>query len=295
MRGRNATSCLAQGVWLVSFVVFLKYLLIGIIQGVAEVLPISSSGHVELFKVLLGVDIDHNLLFLIFVNTGSLVAFLCIFAKDIARLVRSFFLFIFAPTRREENREEFLFVLKLGIASIPAMLVGLLLSHAIDAAIETYGTLLSGMGLFLTGTILLLTSRHHARRSPTAIGFIDATLIGVAQATALLPGLSRSGVTVSTGINRGLGLGSVVRFSFMMYLVVSFGSLLLEIDEFVGDPVATTAPEAAGYAVSFIAATIATFAAYKLVMNAFRSEKLRYFAAYCFAIGLLSVVLYVVR
>jgi undecaprenyl-diphosphatase len=277
------------------FIDFLKYLLLGIVQGITEVLPISSSGHVELFKALLGVDVDENLLFLIVVNTGSLGAFLVIFAGDILRLAKSFFLFIFNPSRRDENREGFTFVIKLGIATIPAALVGVTLSHAIDAAMALYGTLLSGLGLFFTGTILLLTSRLHARHGNTGIGYVDAALIGVAQAVALIPGISRSGTTTSTAIARRIGLDSALKFSFLMYIPVSLGSILMEVVDFAHDPVLPSMTVCLGYFAAFVAAITATFVAYRLVFGAFRSGRLKYFSFYCFAVGLVSIVLYVIR
>jgi len=278
-----------------TFIEFLKYLLLGIVQGITEVLPVSSSGHVELFKVLLDVDIDRNLLFLIIVNTGSLVAFLVIFAKDILNLVSSFVLFVFAPSRREESRDGFAYVIKLLIASIPAAVVGFAFSDAIDAALETYGTMLSGIGLIATGTILLLTSRMRMRHGSTGISYVDAALIGAAQAVALIPGLSRSGTTTSAAITRGIGLHSALRFSFMMYIPVSLGSLLFEVLDFVETPAVPSASALAGYSVAFVASICATFVAYRIVFNAFKSGKLKFFSVYCFSVGVISLFLYMIR
>jgi len=277
-----------------SFIEALKFLLLGIVQGITEVLPISSSGHVELFKVLLGVDVEQHLLFLILVNTGSLVAFFVIFARDLLALFMAFFRFLFVPTKRAENRDGFQYVLKLLIASIPAAIVGLTLNHYIEAALGLYGILLSGIGLLATGTILLLTSRLHFHHGNTSISMTDAALIGIAQAFALIPGLSRSGTTTSTALSRGLGLNSALKFSFLMYIPVSIGSLIMEINDFF-DAGAILPPTSTvlSFGMAFVAAIFATYFAYKIIFNIFRSGRLRLFSTYCFGVGLLSIALYI--
>ncbi len=274
---------------------FLKYILLGIVQGFTEVLPVSSSGHVQLFMALLDVDVSENLLFQIVVNTGSLLAFLAIFAKDLVRLVQDCLNFLFRPSRRETAREGFLFVVKLFIATIPAAIAGILCKDAIDDALESYGTLLSGIGLLLTGTILLLVSHVRIRRGKTGITGRDAVFVGVAQAFALMPGLSRSGSTTAIALKRGIGLETALRFSFMMYIPVSIGSLLFAIKDFAEAP--GMVPGAAtlfSYGVALGAAAVATYVAYRLIFNAFRSGRLRIFSTYCFAVGLLSILLFMI-
>jgi undecaprenyl-diphosphatase len=278
-----------------AIVEFLKYILLGIVQGFTEVLPVSSSGHVQLFMVLLDVDVHENLLFQIVVNTGSLIAFLAIFAKDLVKLVADCFNFLFRPSQREAAREGFFFVLKLIIASVPAAIVGVLFKDAIDEALESYGTLLSGIGLLLTGTLLLLVSHVRIRRGKTGLTGRDAVFIGIAQAFALMPGLSRSGSTTAIALKRGIGLDTALRFSFMMYIPVSLGSLLFAIMDFAEEP--GSMPGAAtlvSYGVALGAAAVATFIAYRLIFNAFRSGRLRIFSTYCFAVGLLSILLFMI-
>lgn len=278
------------------FIEFIKYVLLGIIQGFTEVLPVSSSGHVELFKVLLDVDVDANLLFQIVVNTGSLVTFLVIFAKDIVRLVADFFVFLFSPSARDRTRAGFEFAIKLAIASVPAAVVGILFKDAIDQALSRYGTLLSGIGLLLTATILLLTSSIRIHRRPTELSFADAVLIGTAQAFALIPGLSRSGTTTATALRRGIGLETALRFSFMMYIPVSLGSLALALMGFIEEPnVVLDFATTSGYAVAFAASAVATFIAYRIVFNAFKSGRLRLFSTWCFVAGFVSIVLFIIR
>ncbi|MFH0993376.1 MAG: undecaprenyl-diphosphate phosphatase [bacterium] len=278
-----------------SFIEALKFLLLGIVQGITEVLPISSSGHVELFKVLLGVDVEQHLLFLILVNTGSLVAFLIIFARDLYNLVLAFIRYLFVPAKRVENREGFHYVVKLVIASIPAAIVGLTLKSYIDEALNLYGILLSGIGLLATGTILLLTSRLRLHHGNTSLSLTDAALIGVAQAFALIPGLSRSGMTTSTAFSRGIGLNSALKFSFLMYIPVSIGSLIVELNDFLdAGAILPSTSTILSFGTAFVAAIFATYFAYKIIFNIFRSGKLKAFSTYCFAVGLLSIALFII-
>jgi undecaprenyl-diphosphatase len=209
----------------------LKYLLLGIIQGVTEVLPISSSGHVELAKLLLHLQIDEGVLFLILVNSGSLVVFLVYFARDLVRLIRDFFLFIFRRQAREEYRQDFHYCLKIVVASIPAGLIGFLFKDWIDEALLRYGGLFSGIGLMFTATVLLTSGYRHFSRRNEVISYSDALFIGLCQGIAPIPGVSRSGMTMIGSLHRGLRLEPSVRFAFLLYIPISAGSLLLCVKE----------------------------------------------------------------
>jgi len=206
----------------------LKYLFLGLVQGVTEVLPISSSGHVEFVKALVNLDVDEGLLFLILVNTGSLVTFVFVYRKKLIQLIVNFFAFIFKPESRPENKEGFLYALKLIVASIPAAVVGILFNNEIEALLKEYNVLLSGVGLLFTGTILLLVSRLQFRHGgESKIGWADSVLMGGAQAVALFPGVSRSGMTISMALKRGTSIRAALDFSFLMYIPVSLGSVIL--------------------------------------------------------------------
>lgn len=279
-----------------SIIEAIKYLLLGIIQGITEVLPISSSGHVEIAKSLFQMEVDEGLLFLILVNTGSLIAFIVVFFRDIINIIEDVFTFIFQKDQREESKEGFSTLVKLIIASIPAAIVGLLFNDKIDELMIKYNVLLSGIGLLFTATLLLLTSRGKIKRGYTHISYTDAILLGLAQGIALIPGISRSGSTTSTAIKRGVGVDSALRFSFLMYIPVSVGSMLLYIikiaDEGMGLP---SNDYLIYYGLAFIGAMFATYVAFKFIFNIFKSGKLKYFSYYCFAIGIFSIILYLVK
>ncbi|MFA5466262.1 MAG: undecaprenyl-diphosphate phosphatase [Candidatus Izemoplasmatales bacterium] len=273
----------------------IKYLILGLVQGVTEVLPISSSGHVELMKEIIGIDASEGLLFLVLVNTGSLVTLIFIFRKKIINLIRDFVLFIFKKASREKTRPNFDFGLKLIIASIPAAIVGLFFQDIFDNMLLEYGTLISGVGLLFTGTVLIFINYNRFRNGYTDLNFIDCIMMGIAQSVALFPGISRSGMTTGTGIKRGVGVKTALEFSFMMYIPISIGALLLQVIEGLKDGFQVPSVYHYNYyALAFVGAVFATFIAFKLVFHIFQRGRLNYFGFYCLAIGVLSIALFIV-
>lgn len=273
----------------------IKYLLLGIIQGITEVLPISSSGHVEIAKTLFEMDVDEGLLFLILVNSGSLIAFVVVFFHDLVNIIQDVISYAFQPSQREDSKDGFSTFVKLIIASIPAGILGILLNDKIDELMLTYNVLLSGVGLLVTATLLLITSQGKIKKGYTHISYVDAILIGLAQGVALVPGISRSGSTSSTALKRGIGIDSALRFSFLMYIPVSVGSMILYIFKISNEGFGLPSNEyLIYYGLAFLGAVIATYIAFKFIFNIFKSGKLKYFSYYCFAIGILSIILYII-
>ena len=273
----------------------IKYLLLGIIQGITEVLPISSSGHVEIAKTLFEMDVDEGLLFLILVNSGSLIAFVVVFFHDLVNIIQDVISYVFQPSQREDSKDGFSTFVKLIIASIPAGILGILLNDKIDELMLTYNVLLSGVGLLVTATLLLITSQGKIKKGYTHISYVDAILIGLAQGVALVPGISRSGSTSSTALKRGIGIDSALRFSFLMYIPVSVGSMILYIFKISNEGFGLPSNEyLIYYGLAFLGAVIATYIAFKFIFNIFKSGKLKYFSYYCFAIGILSIILYII-
>ena len=274
----------------------IKYLLLGIIQGITEVLPISSSGHVEIAKILFQMEVDEGLLFLILVNTGSLIAFIFVFFRDIINIAEDVMTYVFMPTRRHDSKDGFETFIKLIIASIPAAIVGILFNDQIDALMREYNVLLSGVGLLFTATILLLTSQGKIKKGYTHISYVDSILLGLAQGVALVPGISRSGATTSTALKRGVGIDSALRFSFLMYIPVSIGSMILYLSKLSEEGLGLPSNDyLLYYGLAFGGAIIATYIAFKFIFNIFKSGKLKYFSYYCFGLGLLSIILYIVK
>lgn len=269
----------------------IKYLLLGIIQGITEVLPISSSGHVEVAQVFFNVQKDEGLFFLILVNTGSLLTFVVIYYKRLVKLIKDSFLYIFKKESREETYNNFIFSVRIVVACIPAALVGLLLKDFIDNfVLAQYGMLLVGVGFLLSGTVLYTIRDTKILKGKTMINWADTILIGLAQAVAIFPGVSRSGMTSSTSIKRGMGIDSALNFSFLLYIPLSFGSILISLFDVKSEGLGIISNYYYFYYfLSFIGAVIATYLAYKLIFNIFRSGKLKYFSYYLFAIGLASM------
>jgi undecaprenyl-diphosphatase len=274
----------------------IKYIILGLIQGVTEVLPISSSGHVELAKMLMNLNQQEGLLFLILVNTGSLLAFLFFYSKDLWKIVRDFMRHLMHPETREMSAPNYYYAWKLVIASIPAAIIGILFSNVIDAMMIEYNILLSGVGLLFTATILYLIGYRRYRHGLSTFTFKESLLIGLGQAIAILPGISRSGLTTAIGLKKGLSIDTALKFSFMMYIPVSLGSILLYLKDIVVDGYALPGPEYLWYyLLAFIASFFATLLAFKFIFNIFRTNKLKYFSYYCFAIAFVSILLFIVN
>ena len=273
----------------------IKYLILGIIQGITEVLPVSSSGHVHIAQTLFNIDMDTGLLFLILVNTGSLLTFLIIYFKRLVILIKDFFIYIFRKDLREEKHNNYIFMLRIIVACIPAGLVGLFLSDVIDNLLITYGSLLVGIGLLVTGTVLFSIRDKRILKGKTMINWTDTFLIGLAQSAAILPGISRSGLTTTMSIKRGMGIDSALNFSFLLYIPLSFASLILMIfkigDEGLGIP---GKEYYFYYLLAFIGAAVATYFAYKLIFNIFKRGKLKYFSYYCLIVGLGSIIYFMI-
>lgn len=198
----------------------IEYLLLGVVQGLTEFLPVSSSGHLALAQWLLGFD-PPGVLLEVCLHLGTVAAVIVVFRRDIADLFR-------ALTHRGtlERRKEIGFLI---VATIPIAVAGFVARGRID---EAFGSLrLIGIGWLAVGLLLLLVDRAARRARKTSLAFVDAVVVGVAQAASLLPGFSRSGVTISAGILRGIESGKAVRFSFLLSVPALFGAAVLNLAE----------------------------------------------------------------
>lgn len=278
---------------MIDFVEALKYLLLGLVQGITEVIPVSSSAHVILFEILLKTTVNEGLLFLILVNSGSLVAVLCFYSKDLWVIVQDSLKYIFTPKSRPLTKRNFIYALKIVLATIPAGLFGILFNDIIDQLMITYKLLLSGVGLLFTGTMLYLLSQRRYKKGQTDFSFKEAELIGLAQMVAIVPGISRSGMTTAMAIKQQISVDSALRFSFMLYLPVSLGSLLLYVIElFSSSHVDLGNQYILYYGLAFAGAFFASLFAFRFIYDIYRSRRLKYFGYYCFLIGAICIVLY---
>lgn len=273
----------------------LKYILLGIVQGITEVLPISSSGHVAIAQTLFSLDTDQGMLFLILVNIGSLVAIVIHFRKTLGRLVAGLFKYLFRPAERKHYETEFHYCMKIALASVPLGLVGLVLKSRIESVYAEFPMIIVGLGLLATATALYLVRNASYRNGRQEVSYRDAAYIGLAQMFAVLPGLSRSGSTTSSALGRKLSMETALVFSFMIYIPASLGSSLYYGLEIAADPATlgfdpTDVRQYLYYAVALVASLVATRFSLKFVFRLFRAGKLVYFSVYTFVLGMIAFI-----
>ena len=260
-----------------------KYFILGLIQGFTEPIPVSSSGHVIIGQKLLGVK-ETGLTFEILTNTASLFAICFIFRDDLKRMIVHSYQFIFQ--KKEEGKSDFMFALYVVIGTIPAAVIGVLFSDVIAAYFTSPYTI--GFTLLITGVALWLIRNLRGVKRDGDLSFKDALIVGFAQAIALIPGISRSGATVITSIAVGMKQDTALRFSFMLYIPVSLGGMVLGISDLINSPNLNTL--AIPYLAAFIAALFMTYFAMRWFMGIMAKGNLKYFAYYCFIVGSLLLV-----
>lgn len=259
-------------------------LVLGFLQGFTEFLPVSSSGHLEIAQALLGTAGEDNLAFAIVVHTATVLSTLVILRKEVARLFRG----TFGTLHWNQEKD---YVAKILLSMIPVFIVGVFFKDAVESFFGS-GLLLVGICLIITA-ILLCLSEFLSKRVLSEgheVRFIDALVIGCAQAIAVLPGLSRSGTTIATGLLCGVKKESVAQFSFLMVLIPILGeSFLSLLDVLQGDmPMFSIGWEA--LLAGFIAAFGTGCLACRFMIGIVRRQKLVYFALYCLCIGAFAVV-----
>lgn len=265
------------------FILWLKYLLLGIVQGVTEPIPVSSSGHLIVAQRLMGME-QNGLSFEILTNTASLIAIVFIFRKDLQRLIVNGLSYV--RTRRPEFKSDFMFILYIIVGTIPAVIIGLLFKDQIEEIFASVRTV--GVALLFTGVALWLIRNLRGRKLDNDLSFKDALIVGLAQAVALIPGISRSGSTVITSIAVGMKQETALRFSFILYIPISLGGMVLGVSDIASDP--DFAPLFIPYLIAFIATLVCTYFAMKWLMNIMARGNLKYFAYYCFVVGILLLV-----
>lgn len=265
-------------------ILLLKYIFLGFFQGFTEPIPISSSGHLVIVRNLFQLDIQ-GLSFEVLVNFGSLVAVLIIYRHDIMRLITNGLRFIL--TKETAAKSDFNFILYLIVATIPAGVIGLLFEDQIG---ETFSApKMVGITLIVTGLALWIIRNLKGQKNDGGLTLKDAIIVGMAQAVALIPGISRSGATIVAAMLLGMKQETALRFSFLMYIPVSLGTFLLSIEDIVADKDFSSLwiP----YVLALIASIVATYFSLKWFMNIMAKGNLKYFAIYCFIAGALAAIL----
>jgi undecaprenyl-diphosphatase len=256
---------------------WLEAFILGIIQGLTEFLPVSSSGHLELGKAILGVNAEKSLVFTVVVHGATVLSTIVVFFRDILKLIKGLLAF--------RLNEETLFVARIFVSMIPVVILGLFFKREIEQFF-TGNVMFVGCMLLVTSLLLALTYlvKHNERK----ISFIDSFLIGLAQAFAVLPGISRSGATISTGLMLGNKKANVARFSFLMVLIPIIGANAKDIID--GESGAAGGVGLLPLAVGFLAAFISGLLACRWMIGIVKKGKLIYFAIYCFIIGTAAII-----
>jgi undecaprenyl-diphosphatase len=260
---------------------WVEALILGLIQGLTEFLPVSSSGHLELGKHIFQANLDasDSLTFDVIVHGGTALSTIVVFRKDIYQIIKG----LFVKRWNTEKR----FVLMIFISMIPAALVGLVFEEEIEQLFSGQ-VLLVGVMLILTSLLLFLADR--AQKTHKAVKPKEAFVIGIAQAVAILPGISRSGATIATSVMLGISRKRAARFSFLMVLPLIIGKMILDVKGIYETGGADIDISILALVVGFLAAFVSGLFAVNWMIKLVRKAKLRYFAYYCFIVGLSSIL-----
>lgn len=254
----------------------------GLIQGLTEYLPVSSSGHLTIASALFGIQAEENLAFTIAVHVATVLSTLVILWKEIAWIFKGIFRF--------ENNAETRYVANIVISMIPVGIVGVFFKDKVE---EIFGAGIAVVGAMLLVTALLLTFSYYAKpRIKEDISLKDAFIIGLSQAVAVLPGLSRSGTTIATGLLLGNNKAKLAQFSFLMVIPPILGEALLDTVKMVKHGTAAVMGDISlgVLAVGFVAAFISGCIACKWMISIVKRGKLIYFAIYCAVVGIATLV-----
>jgi len=252
-------------------------IILGVIQGVTEFLPVSSSGHLELGKAIIGFEGagEESLMMTIILHAATAISTLIVFWKDVKEILAGIF-------NSQINQQKH-FALKVILSMIPAGLIGVFLLDKVESMFNE-NILLVGVALLITGLFLFVADR--AKETRKEVSYSNALIIGLAQAIAIIPGISRSGATISTSVMLGIDKESSAKFSFLMVVPLILGKMAKDV---LDGGFAVNTDSALPYLAGFIAALITGIVACKWMISIVKNSQLKYFAYYCFAIGLIAI------
>lgn len=263
----------------------LIYLILGIIQGITEPLPISSSGHIFLFKNLFNTTMFNSLNFEIISNFGSFIAIFIIFWQDIKDLVSSFFIYIFNKDKRSITKKKFIYCLYIVISTIPVGIVGFLLKDRLE---EMYSLKGLAIAFLITALSLFIVRNIKGEKDDFDITVKDAIIIGLFQMVTIIPGISRSGTVLVACLLCKLNRNAALKYTFILYFPVSVATMLLGIKDLANT--AELNQLLVPYFVGMIAAGLVTYVSYKWLSNWVKNGKLWKFSIYCFALAIFILI-----
>ena len=253
-------------------------IILGIIQGLTEFLPVSSSGHLEIFKVLLGENKmpSESLLMTVILHFATACSTIVIFKDDIKELILGLITF--------KKNDSFWFSVKILISMVPAALIGFFLEAEIELLFSG-DLMIVGYMLILTGFLLFMADK--AKPSEKRINIKSSIIIGISQAIAIIPGISRSGATISTAVLLGIDKENAAKFSFLMVVPLIFGKVLKDL---TSSEVLACNNEVLSLIFGFVFAFITGILACKWMIKLVKNSKLKYFSIYCFIVGVISII-----
>lgn len=259
----------------------IKFICLGIVQGLTEPLPISSSGHVVIVRELFNLHIP-GLTFEIVVNLGSLIAIIIVYRQTISRIC--YHAFCYVIYQDGDSKKDFHYSLLIIIATIPIGVIGLIFKDHIQA--EFSSLIFVGVSLLVTGGFLWVIRKLRGEKTEEQITVKDALIIGLAQTIALIPGISRAGTTIVAAMLIGLKREVALRFSFLLYIPVSIGVTLFSITDMTADPKLLIP-----FIIAAITSLLATYFALKWFIQVMLRGKLIYFTFYCIIVGIFVIAL----
>ena len=261
---------------------YIIYILLGILQGLTEPLPISSSGHLYLAKQLFNTNAFNDLNFEIVVNFGSFIAILLIFYKDVIKLIKSFFEYIFNKKTRKKTYNDFKYCMLIIIGTIPVGIAGIFLKDVIENTLSR--TWILGICFLITALALFIVRNINGKKDDNNITYKDAVIIGLLQAVALTPGISRSGTVLVACLLCRLNRDSALKYTFMLYFPVSIASMILGVKDLLEMP--NLNELILPYFAGMVAAGIVTYFSYQWLSNWVKKGKLWKFSIYCLLLGI---------
>lgn len=250
-------------------------ILLGIIQGLTEFLPISSSGHLEIGHAVLNIHDQNNLLFILTVHLATVLSTIVVFRNDIGELLKDLFKFEWNTSTK--------YISMILLSTLPIIIVGVFFKTQIESFFT--GNLFF-VGCMLLVTACLLTLTVYVKKSDKKVNYPKALIIGIAQMFAVLPGISRSGATIATGLLLGIKKEEVARFSFLMVLIPIIGAAFLDV---ISGDITAESVNLVNLAIGFVAAFVTGVLACSWMIKIVKRGKLIYFAIYCALIGLIAI------
>ena len=283
----------------------IESILLGILQGVTEFLPVSSSGHLALAQNIFHIETNDSMLFDIMLHLGTLVAVFIVYHRDIWNMIkeavfmagdifRNLYTFILNRIHKTSLKYRKIvhnsyrkFVVLILVSTVPTGIIGVLGKDLISDASQTL--LIPGICLLITGVLLLMADlAKEGRKKPKDVTYRSGLLIGAAQGLATLPGLSRSGTTITACILCGLDRKFAVKYSFILSIPAILGAAVLEVKDVIAEPIEMG--QIGIYAVGTVFAAVVGYVCIKTMLVIVRNKKFKYFAYYCFTVGIIAIV-----